>query len=149
MTSTRMTRAAAGELVRQALMQARPAGLNKKQLTEHTELSINQVTNGITWIREIAASEHLTPLTYTRRDGYRFSQDPDDWIDFERATMLRQLTSIRRTLTGVADPHVQLIPDDPMAGWMNAQFNSLVRTIEITLNPPELGPRGPRQPTPA
>lgn len=148
MTSTRMTRAVAGELVREALMQARPAGLSKKQLAEATGLTLNQVSNGITWIREVAASERLTPLTYTRRDGYRFSDEPDDWVDFERATMLRQLTSIRRTLTGVADPHVQLMPDDTMANWMNAQFNSLVRTIEITLNPPS-PTRGPREPTPA
>ena len=30
--------------------------------------------------------------------------------------LLRQLTSIRRILTGVADSHVQLMPGDPMAG---------------------------------
>ena len=65
MISTRVTRAAAGELVRQALMQARPAGLNKKQLAEHTELGVNQVTTGVPWGREIAALEHLTPLTHT------------------------------------------------------------------------------------
>lgn len=58
------------------------------------------------------------------------------------------LTTLYRTLTAVADPHAQLMPEDALAGWMNAQFTSLSRTIEITLNPPGGAATG-RTPTPA
>lgn len=136
MTTTRMTRAAAGELVRQALLQVRPNGLSTEQLAEATNLTRSQVSNGLIWIRETAASEHLTPLTHTHADGYRFSQEPADWIEFERAQLRRMLTTLQRTLTAVADPHMALMPDDALATWMNAQFTSLSRTMEITLSPP-------------
>jgi hypothetical protein len=50
-----------GERVRMALMEARPAGL-----------SPYQVRKGILWIKEVAAREHVTPLIYTPKGGYRF-----------------------------------------------------------------------------
>lgn len=80
-------------------------------------MSRNQVTNGLTWIRETAAAEHLTPLTYTRAEGYRFSGDPNDWFLFERGQLLRMLTSIKRTLSGVVTPHAMVLPDDAVARW--------------------------------
>lgn len=150
MTTTRISRATSGELVRQTLMQAQPAGLSTDQLVQATELSPNQVRNGLLWIRETAAAEHLTPLTHTRRDGYRFSQDPNDWKQFENAQLRRILTMVLRTFTGVVDPHSQLLPDDDLANYMNAQFNSVRQTIQMTLNNqnPGAGPP-PRTPTPA
>ncbi|MFI6393967.1 hypothetical protein ACIBHY_07245 [Nonomuraea sp. NPDC050547] len=71
----RLPKNVCGERVRMALVEARPAGL-----------SPYQVLKGILWIKEVAAREHLTPLIYTVRDGYRFPTDPADWISYEKAS---------------------------------------------------------------
>jgi hypothetical protein len=59
-----------------------------------TELTAYQVRTGLTWLREVAAAdEYLTPLIWTHRDCYRFSTEPGDWIDYERACVRTERTA--------------------------------------------------------
>ncbi|GLY08570.1 hypothetical protein Acsp01_89490 [Actinoplanes sp. NBRC 101535] len=83
-----------GDLVRVALMEARPAGLTTRQLVTATELSAYQVQSGLRFLREVLAAQNLTPLTWTRRDGYQLSTDPADWIAYERACVRIELTRV-------------------------------------------------------
>lgn len=111
-----------GERVRIALAEARPAGLTTAQLVAATQLSPAQIHRGIMWIRDIAATEHLTPLTWNRCEGYRFSEDPDDWIVYEAAQLHAELTRIGRLITGCLAPHARRIPDDQ---WIRAVLEQI------------------------
>ncbi|PZT71768.1 MULTISPECIES: hypothetical protein [unclassified Streptomyces] len=33
-------------------------------------------------------AEHLTPIIWRRKDGYMFSDDPADWIEYEKKQLL-------------------------------------------------------------
>jgi hypothetical protein len=101
-----------GDLVRVASMEARPAGLTTRQLVTATELSPYQVQSGLRFVREVLAAENLTPLTWTRRDGYQLSQDPAEWIAYERACVRIELTRIARLLSSSVIPHAQKLPDN-------------------------------------
>ncbi|GAA3909977.1 hypothetical protein GCM10023084_72610 [Streptomyces lacrimifluminis] len=48
-------------------------------------------------VRDVVAAENLTPITWTRRDGFMFSDDPADWIGYDK----RQFRQILGRLTGV------------------------------------------------
>ncbi|MEV4064683.1 hypothetical protein [Nonomuraea dietziae] len=74
-----------GEQVRITLMEARPAALTTRQLMIATGLSAYYVRKGLQWVKDKAALEHLTPLTWTPKKGYRFSADPRR-LDQLRAT---------------------------------------------------------------
>lgn len=100
-----------GDLVRVALMEARPAGLTTRQLVTATELSAYQVQSGLRFLREVLAAQNLTPLTWTRRDGYQLSTDPADWIAYERACVRTELTRIARLLSSTVIPHAQKLPE--------------------------------------
>ncbi|PZG21893.1 hypothetical protein C1J01_05295 [Nonomuraea aridisoli] len=100
-----------GEQVRITLMEARPAGLTLKQLTVATGLSAHHVRKGLNYIKDTAALEHLTPLTYTRKDGYRFPPDPADWIAYELAQLSVEFNRINRLITAVIAPHAAAHPD--------------------------------------
>lgn len=65
-----------GDLVRVALMEARPAGLHTYQLMSATRLTNSQVGRGIRHVRDVVAAEQLTPVTWTRKEGYMFSEEP-------------------------------------------------------------------------
>lgn len=60
-----------------------------------TRLARSQVGCGIRHVRDIVAAEGLTPITWTRRDGFMFSDDPADWIEYGK----RQLRQILGRLT--------------------------------------------------
>src|SRR5690242_15625204 len=96
------------ERVRLALLEARPGGLTIQQLCTATGLTLSQVRGGLTEIRDHAAMEHLTPLTWSPRTGHCFSQEPADWIAYERAQVHTGLTRFVRLIRGTADPHAQL-----------------------------------------
>ncbi len=81
-----------GEQVRLAIVAAHPNGLSVAELMRVTGLTRSQVAAGIVWIKEKAAAEHLTPLTRSRREGYRFSDGLSDWAVYERSQLLRGLT---------------------------------------------------------
>ena len=53
---TRVPANVSGDLVRVALMEARPAGLTTRQLVVATELSAYQVQSGLRLLREILAA---------------------------------------------------------------------------------------------
>ncbi|MFI0451904.1 hypothetical protein [Actinomadura sp. 6N118] len=123
-----------GERVRIALVEARPAGLSLKQLVAATGLSPYQVRKGILWIKETAATEHLTPLIWTPRDGYRFPTDPADWIAYERAQFKASLTRVGRLLSGTIAPHALRYPDDRWAKFVLAQTTSMASTLDMLAN---------------
>ncbi|MEC3982552.1 hypothetical protein [Amycolatopsis sp. H20-H5] len=126
-----LARAVVGERVRLALVAARPEGLSTRQLIDVTELTLYQVRNGLRWIRETAAAEHLTPLTWTLRGGYAFSDDPSDWIIFEKRQLDAVLNKLRLTLTGVFAPHLQRIPSDPYVTMALQQINGVIAALEF------------------
>lgn len=111
------------ERVRLALLEARPGGLTIQQLCTATGLSVTQVRGGLTEIKDHAAMEHLTPLTWSRNAGYCFSREPSDWIAYERAQVHSGLTRFVRLIKGTAYPHAQLEPEDD---WIRLVFDQLI-----------------------
>lgn len=63
-----------GDLVRVALMEARPSGLQTRQIITATRLTRSQVERGIRHLRDVGTAEHLTSIIWRRRDGYMFSE---------------------------------------------------------------------------
>jgi hypothetical protein len=120
-----------GEKVRIALMEARPAGLTLRQLVSATRLSAYQVRKGILWIKEVAATEHLTPITYTAKDGYRFPTESADWTLYERSQFAAALTRISRLLSGTIAPHALKFPDDRWAQFVLSQVSSMVALLDM------------------
>lgn len=89
-----------GDLVRVALMEARPAGLQTRQLVAATRLTPSQVARGVRHLRDVGAAEHLTPIIWRRRDGYLFSEEPADWIEYEKQQFRQILGRLTRMITG-------------------------------------------------
>jgi hypothetical protein len=121
--SRRIARNVKAERVRLALLEARPGGLTIQQLCAATGLTTSQVRGGLTEIREHAAMEHLTPLTWSRNAGHSFSREPSDWIAYERAQIHTGLTRFVRLIKGTAYPHAQLEPDDD---WIRLVLDQLI-----------------------
>ncbi|CAM5554327.1 RacP protein OS=Streptomyces fumanus OX=67302 GN=GCM10018772_61450 PE=4 SV=1 [Streptomyces fumanus] len=119
-----------GDLVRVALMEARPAGLNTRQLITATSLTKSQVTRGIRHLRDVGAAEHhLTPIIWRRRDGYLFSDEPADWIEYEKKQFRLILGRLTRMITGTLDPHLARYPDDEWAQLASAQLTGVRATL--------------------
>ncbi|MCX4482393.1 hypothetical protein OG890_00285 [Streptomyces anulatus] len=118
-----------GDLVRVSLMEARPASLHTYQLMSATRLKKSQVTRGIRHIRDVAAAEHLTPIIWTRKDGYMFSDDPADWIEYEKKQLRSVLGRLTRMITGTLDPHLARHPDDEWAQLAVAQLTGVRATL--------------------
>ncbi|MFE2708276.1 hypothetical protein ACFXI6_53350 [Streptomyces mirabilis] len=110
-----------GDLVRVALMEARPAGLHTYQLMAATRLTRSQVGRGIRHVRDVVAAENLTPITWTRRDGFMFS---DDKRQFRHI-----LGPLTRVITGTLDPHLARYPDDEWAQLATAQLTGVRATL--------------------
>ncbi|MGK5556223.1 hypothetical protein ACSNOI_31865 [Actinomadura kijaniata] len=127
----RIAESVCGERVRVALMEARPAGLTTKQLVTATGLSEYYVRKGLQWIKEKAALENLTPLTWTAKDGYRFPVDVADWIAYERRQFNTELTRITRLITATVGPHATARPDDKGIQLILAQLENIRTTLEI------------------
>ncbi|MFV8055002.1 hypothetical protein [Mycolicibacterium peregrinum] len=118
------------ERVRLALLEARPSGLNTHQLCVATGLTISQVRDGLRGIREYAALEHLSPLIWSRKDGYVSAQDSGDCIGYERMQVHTELTRIARLVTGTVYPHHQLAPDDDYARLVLDQLVGVRASLE-------------------
>ncbi|MFB8125738.1 hypothetical protein ACFVG1_24855 [Streptomyces bacillaris] len=118
-----------GDLVRVALMEARPSGLQTRQLITATRLTKSQVERGIRHLRDVGASEHLTPIIWRRRDGYMFSDDPADWIEYEKKQFRLILGRLTRMITGTLDPHLARYPDDEWAQLASAQLTGVRATL--------------------
>ncbi|WP_406635450.1 hypothetical protein [Amycolatopsis sp. WGS_07] len=141
-----LPKAVTGERVRLALVEARPGGLTTKELIAVTELSLYQVRNGIRWIREAAAAQHRTPLTWTRLGGWSFTDDLSAWIDFETHDVRISLSRLRLILTGTALPHQERLPDDQYAALVVQQLNSTIGLLDFLIRnaPQKQTGRGPR-----
>jgi hypothetical protein len=120
-----------GDLVRVALMEARPAGLSTRQLVTATEMSAYQVQSGLRFLREVLAAENLTPLTWTRAEGYRLSTDPADWIAYERACVRTELTRLARLLSSTVIPHAQKLPDDEWVQLVLGQLTGVKSALGL------------------
>lgn len=120
-----------GDLVRVALMEARPAGLTGRQLATATELSPYQVQSGLRFVREVLAAENMTPLTWTRSDGYKLSNDPAEWTAYERACVRTELTRIGRLLSSSVIPHAQKIPDDEWVQLVLGQLTGVKSALGL------------------
>ncbi|MET9428522.1 hypothetical protein [Streptomyces sp. NPDC003036] len=118
-----------GDLVRVALMEARPAGLNTRQLITATSLTKSQVERGIRHLRDVGAAEHLTPIIWRRRDGYLFSDEPADWIEYEKKQFRQILGRLTRMITGTLGPHLARHPDDEWAQLASAQITGVRATL--------------------
>ncbi|MFI6084210.1 hypothetical protein ACIBBB_25065 [Streptomyces sp. NPDC051217] len=118
-----------GDLVRVSLMEARPAGLHTRQLISATRLTKSQVARGIRHLRDVGAAEHLTPVIWRHRDGYKFSDDPADWIEYEKKQFRQILGRLTRMITGTLDPHLARYPDDEWAQLASAQLTGVRATL--------------------
>ncbi|MEW2307008.1 hypothetical protein AB0958_45050, partial [Streptomyces sp. NPDC006655] len=118
-----------GDLVRVALMEARPAGLHTYQLMAATRLTRSQVGRGMRHVRDVVAAENLTPITWTRRDGFMFSDDPADWIEYDKRQFRQILGRLTRVITGTLDPHLARYPDDEWAQLATAQLTGVRATL--------------------
>jgi hypothetical protein len=63
----------------------------------------------------VLALANKTPLTWTRADGFRLSQDSADWIAFEIDGLSAELSRITRVTTQVFAPHAAALPGDAFA----------------------------------
>ncbi|MFD4025822.1 hypothetical protein ACFWRV_20290 [Streptomyces sp. NPDC058576] len=118
-----------GDQVRVALMEARPAGLQAKQLVAANRLSPSQVARGVRHLRDVGAAEHLTPIIWRRRDGYLFSDEPDDWIEYEKKQFRLVLGRLTRLITGTLDPHLARQAEDEWAQLAAAQLTGVRATL--------------------
>ncbi|MCX4783836.1 hypothetical protein [Streptomyces sp. NBC_01264] len=118
-----------GDLVRVALMEARPAGLQTRQLVAATRLTPSQVARGVRHLRDVGAAEHLTPIIWRRKDGYLFSDEPADWIEYEKQQFRQILGRLTRMITGTLDPHLARYPEDEWAQLASAQLTGVRATL--------------------
>ncbi|MGW1077064.1 hypothetical protein [Streptomyces sp. NPDC002537] len=118
-----------GDLVRAALLEARPVGLHSRQLVAATCLTPSRVARGIEHLRDVGAAEHLTPIIWCRKDGYMFSDEPADWIEYEKKQFRMLLGRLPRVITGTLDPHLSRCPEDEWARLAVAQLTGVRATL--------------------
>ncbi|MET7304881.1 hypothetical protein [Embleya sp. NPDC005575] len=104
-----------GDLVRAALIEARPSGLQTRQLVAATRLKPSQVACGVRHLRDVSAAEYLTPIIWGRRHGYVFSDDPADWIEYEKRQSLPAHRGILHHTRTTGRPRPDL-PELPVLG---------------------------------
>lgn len=130
-----------GDLVRVSLMEARPAGLTTRQPAAATRLKKSQVTRGIRHLRDVGAAEPLTPIVWRPRDEYMFSDDPADWIEYEKKQFRQVLTRLTRMITGTLDPTWPATPTTN--GPSSPSPSSLVSARPSPSSPNSPDPRHP------
>ncbi|MFI6899330.1 hypothetical protein ACIBM4_35020 [Streptomyces sp. NPDC050256] len=118
-----------GDLVRVALMEARPAGLQTRQLVAACRLTPSQIARGVRHLRDVGAAKHLTPIIWRRRDGYLFSDEPAGWIEYEKQQFRLILGRLTRMITGTLDPHLARNPEDEWAQLAPAQLTGVRATL--------------------
>lgn len=128
--------AVSGELVRVEMMRVAPRGLFKDDLAERTGLTSSQVSTGLRWIKETGATAHCTPYSYSRKNGYRFSEDPLDWAIYVKAEVGMTLTKIDRVLKGTLQPFLELLPDDSFAEYFYEQSKAYLSAMKAGVDRP-------------
>jgi len=96
-----------------------------------TRLGLSQVRRGLMHIKEIAALEHETPLTWSREVGYQLSGECEDWIRYERAQFRMELTRISRLLSGTIAPHAAARPEDEFARLLLDQLGGVKASLTL------------------
>jgi hypothetical protein len=107
-----------GDRVILALREARPAGLTTKQLVASTGMTLYQVRKGLLYVRETAAMAGLTPLTWSRSEGWKLASDPAEWVAYTAAVCHQLLVRARRLISSTAAPAAAKAPDDEDAQIM-------------------------------
>ncbi|MFJ6392879.1 hypothetical protein ACIQJT_35380 [Streptomyces sp. NPDC091972] len=93
-----------------------------------TRLICAQIDRGIRRPRPVA--ENLTPITSTRRDGFMFSDDRVDWIEYDKRQFRQILGRLTRVFTATLDPHLARYPDDEWAQLATAQLTGVRATLD-------------------
>lgn len=93
------------DTIRFVLFEARPAGLDFRQLVRATGLSAHQVRDGLAALRDQAAEKGWPPLAWSREAGYLLGAGRDVLETYERAVVGEKLTEFRRFITGTRRPH--------------------------------------------
>jgi hypothetical protein len=132
-SASRLEANVSGEQVRMALMEARPAGLTFKQLVLATDLSAYHVRKGINYIKDTAALEHLTPLTWNQRDGYRFPLNIEDWVGYELRQLDTLFLRVGRLINSTLAPHAAAHPEDDFARLALDQLNGLKSGVAMVV----------------
>lgn len=122
----RNPRHVSGERVYQALA-AHPEGLPKPAIADLTGLSLNQVGVGITWIRDVLASEYGEPIIWARDRGYQLKPDFDLCRAYEHAQLRTKLVGLTRLMSGTIGPHAALDPDDE---WVQTAAHIITATCD-------------------
>lgn len=107
-----------------------PSGFTgKSPVVAATRPTPSQVARGVRHRRDVGAAEHLTPIIWRRRDGYLFSDEPADWIAYEKKQFRLVLGRLTRLITGTLDPHLARYPDDEWAQLASAQLTGVRATL--------------------
>lgn len=125
-----------GELVRVEMMRVAPSGVFKDDLIERTGLTTSQVSNGLRWIKVTGAAAHCTPYSYSRKNGYRFSEDPVDWAIYVKAEVGVTLTKMDRVFKGTLQPFLELLPDDTFAEYFYDQTKAYLSAMKAGVERP-------------
>lgn len=115
-----------GELVYRAIRDNPGIG-SRTEIAVLTGLTVNQVSTGIVWVKEIAAYEHKTPFTWSRLKGYRATRDFDICHLYEKHISFSTYNKMKRDLLGTFAPHAALDPSD---AWVH----KMMRNYEVTLD---------------
>ncbi|MEU7106600.1 hypothetical protein ACFQ2B_38650 [Streptomyces stramineus] len=111
------------------MKEARPTGLHTRQFVAATRLIPSKVARGVEHLRDVGAAEHLTPIIWRRRDGYMFSDEPADWIEYEKKQFRIILGRLTRVITETLDPHLARHPEDEWARLAVAQLIGVRATL--------------------
>ncbi|MGP3691749.1 hypothetical protein ACTVZO_45150 [Streptomyces sp. IBSNAI002] len=71
----------------------------------------------------------MTPIIWRRRDGNLFSDEPADWIEYEKKQFQLILGRLTRMITGTLDPHLARCPEDAWAQLASAQLTGVRGTL--------------------
>jgi hypothetical protein len=121
-----------GERVLAALLD-HPSGLRKIDLATVTGLSPNQVTIGLQWVRDVAASEHPFPVTWTRQAGYSIQDDNELCCHYEYLQLRSKFVSLARLMRGTIGPHAVLHPEDEWARRASNLVTATCDSLELLL----------------
>ncbi|MEU9168045.1 RacP protein [Streptomyces sp. NPDC048420] len=119
------------DTLRFVLFEARPAGLEFRQLVRASDLSPSQVRSGLAALKDQAAERGWPPLTWNRAAGYQLGAERPVLEAYERAVIREKLTEFRRFITGTVAPHAAAHPNDKWVKHIVAQLNSIESTLDL------------------
>jgi len=148
----RRTRAETGEEVLRHLIAVAPAGLTRAELIERMApaYSPSQVYLGTLWVKETGASREGRPYAWSRTQGHRFPDDPEDALSYATSQARRAYNALDRMLRSTIDPLRQQGWQDPRLAILYQRINDAAREIGTALEEMKHPPLADAQtPTPA